>query len=633
MQRSEISAPSPSKIQYEVTSALPTSSKRRRLVSEVWNDFNKVEVGGKVRAICKHCCKDFSGSSKSGTTHLKNHLLRCSAIKSGESCKEMVSPSKTGDFKNPTVIDGNSVFDEERSGLDVVRMIIKHGYPLNMVEHEYFKVFVKNLQPMFKFHSQDTLKAGILHVYREEKEKLCKHLGMLSCCFSMILNFWTCDGKKNKYCCFTLQYIEDGLKLKKKILAVKNVGCNYTGETLFGMVKSLLLEWNIDKKLCSITVESSSSNDQMVKTLESWLGNQGYHPFRGKLFHIRCITHIINLLVQDGLDEIDDILHKIRKAIKYISETTIGKEKFQEVVKKLNLQSKDITSQGVPIRWDSTFFMLESALEFREAFSYLQSSDCDSPVNLSMEEWDKAKVMHKCLIVFYDGICSFLGSKCLTTNVYFRKICDIHHNLIQWQKSEHTFTRSVAKKMSETFDKYFDYCTSVSAIAAVFDPRTKLDFVHYSFTELYGGHTKKNLLIDDALGHIFDEYAKGRSSQASTSYDDNYSDILDRWHKSKREMNKAHSQRAELHRYLEEPIPDFEGEFDILGWWHTNSTKFPTLWRIARDILAIPMSTSISNSAFSIETMTINPTFNGLDPDIIEALVCGEDWLGNPVRM
>ena len=331
MQRSEISAPSPSKIQYEVTSALPTSSKRRRLVSEVWNDFNKVEVGGKVRAICKHCCKDFSGSSKSGTTHLKNHLLRCSAIKSGESCKEMVSPSKTGDFKNPTVIDGNSVFDEERSGLDVVRMIIKHGYPLNMVEHEYFKVFVKNLQPMFKFHSQDTLKAGILHVYREEKEKLCKHLGMLSCCFSLILNFWTCHGKKNKYCCFTLQFIEDGLKLKKKILAVKNVGCNYTGETLFGMVKSLLLEWNIDKKLCSITVESSSSNDQMVKTLESWLGNQGYHPFRGKLFHIRCITHIINLLVQDGLDEIDDILHKIGKLSNTSVKQQLGKKSFKRL--------------------------------------------------------------------------------------------------------------------------------------------------------------------------------------------------------------------------------------------------------------------------------------------------------------
>lgn len=82
MQCPETSAPSPSKIQNEVNSALPTSSKRRRLVSEVWNDFKRVEVDGECRALCTHCHKHFSGSSKSGTTHLKNHLSRCSAIKS-----------------------------------------------------------------------------------------------------------------------------------------------------------------------------------------------------------------------------------------------------------------------------------------------------------------------------------------------------------------------------------------------------------------------------------------------------------------------------------------------------------------------------------------------------------------------
>ncbi|KAK7825932.1 calmodulin-binding protein 60 a [Quercus suber] len=36
--------------------------------------------------------------------------------------------------------------------------------------------------------------------------------------------------------------------------------------------------------------------------------------------------------------------------------------------------------------------------------------------------------------------------------------------------------------------------------------------------------------------------------------------------------------------------------------------------------MAIPMSTSTSNSAFSIETTSINPILNGLDPDIVEAL-------------
>ncbi|KAK9995820.1 hypothetical protein SO802_020506 [Lithocarpus litseifolius] len=100
MQCPETSAPSPSKIQNEVNSALPASSKRRRLVSEVWNDFKRVEVDGEHRAICNHCLKDFSGSSKSGTTHLKNHLSRCSAIQSGESSKRRRLVSKVwNDFE------------------------------------------------------------------------------------------------------------------------------------------------------------------------------------------------------------------------------------------------------------------------------------------------------------------------------------------------------------------------------------------------------------------------------------------------------------------------------------------------------------------------------------------------------
>ncbi|KAK9995821.1 hypothetical protein SO802_020507, partial [Lithocarpus litseifolius] len=49
--------------------------------------------------------------------------------------------------------------------------------------------------------------------------------------------------------------------------------------------------------------------------------------------------------------------------------------------------------------------------------------------------------------------------------------------------------------------------------------------------------------------------------------------------------------------------------------------------------MAIPKSTSTSNSAFSIETTTVNPILNGCDPDIVEALVCRKEWLENPIRM
>uniref|UniRef100_A0A7N2MT18 BED-type domain-containing protein n=1 Tax=Quercus lobata TaxID=97700 RepID=A0A7N2MT18_QUELO len=610
MKRPEISA------SYKVTSAPPNSSKKRKSTSDVWNHFIKeTDQNGKVQAKCKHCGKCFSGLSKDGTTHLKNHL-------NSSKCKR--SQKETGGSENPTVTNGNFVFDEERSGLDLVRMIIKNGYPLNMVEHEEFIIFMKNLQPTFKLPSQDTLKDKILRFYREEKEKLRKQFDKVLS-FSLILNFWTDCGKKSKYCSFTLQFIEDGPKLKKKNIAIKNVEYNYTGETLFEIVKGVLLEWNIDKKLASITVESSYANNQMVKILDRWLGDQGNcNPFRKQIFHIPCITHVINLLVKVGLDEIDYILHKIRKDIKYMSVTTIGKQKFEEVVKKLNLGGKDITSEGVPVRWDSTFFMLRIALELRrqgDAFVDQQSSDCVFPMNLSVEEWDKAKVAHKCLTVFYDAICSFFGSKCLSTNVYFCKIFDIYGSLNQWQGSDITY------KMIQKLDCYFEDICYVCAIVAVFDPRTKLDFVE-DFED-----TSEHRIT---LGYMFDLYAENLTSQRSSSSfinNDNSSssdgddpcNILDYWKKSKR-------QRTELEKYLQGPLQPDE-EFDILGWWHTKSQDSPTLWTMARDILAIPMSTSTSNSAFCIETMTLDPIFNDLDPDIIEALFCGKDWLDNLIRI
>ena len=108
MKRPEISA------SYK---APPNSSKKRKSTSDVWNHFIKeTDQNGMIWAKCKHCRKRFSGLSKDGTTHLKNHL-------NSSKCKR--SQKETG---------GNFVFDEERSGLDLVRMIIKNGYPLNLVE-------------------------------------------------------------------------------------------------------------------------------------------------------------------------------------------------------------------------------------------------------------------------------------------------------------------------------------------------------------------------------------------------------------------------------------------------------------------------------------------------------------------
>ena len=55
----------------------------------------------------------------------------------------------------------------------------------------------------------------------------------------------------------------------------------------------------------------------------------------------------------------------------------------------------------------------------------------------------------------------------------------------------------------------------------------------------------------------------------------------------------------ELDHYLENDLMPRIVDFDILAWWKSNGPKFPTLQRIARDILAIQVSTTVSESSFS----------------------------------
>jgi hypothetical protein len=85
--------------------------------------------------------------------------------------------------------------------------------------------------------------------------------------------------------------------------------------------------------------------------------------------------------------------------------------------------------------------------------------------------------------------------------------------------------------------------------------------------------------------------------------------------------------KSELDRYLMEEIEKPSKNFDILNWWKVNSTKFPVLSQIARIVLAIPITTVASESAFSTRGGVLDPFQSSLAPITVEALVCTQNWL------
>lgn len=90
--------------------------------------------------------------------------------------------------------------------------------------------------------------------------------------------------------------------------------------------------------------------------------------------------------------------------------------------------------------------------------------------------------------------------------------------------------------------------------------------------------------------------------------------------------------KSELEIYLEEQVlildsDDTLTKFDVLEWWKLNILKFPTLSKMARDILSIPVTVVSSESAFSVCGRVLNDFRSSLNPDVVEALVCGGSWI------
>ena len=85
-------------------------------------------------------------------------------------------------------------------------------------------------------------------------------------------------------------------------------------------------------------------------------------------------VHVINLLVQDGLSEIETVIENVRESVKYLISSKARLIKFGVIAKQLQLPSKKFILD-CSTRWNATYAMLAVALEFREVFTRYKDRD------------------------------------------------------------------------------------------------------------------------------------------------------------------------------------------------------------------------------------------------------------------
>ena len=244
-----------------------------------------------------------------------------------------------------------------------------------------------------------------------------------------------------------------------------------------------------------------------------------------------------------------------------------------------------------------------------------------------------AKEISDRLEVFFVAIEQFSRTNYPIANNYLPILCEIRCVISQWGTSTIEEIRLMALAMANKFDSYWSEFHGLMVVGTILDPRFKMKIIECYFPIIYAdrasGEIKK---VQDILLRIFKEYeGKLKASSSSSSGDStlasssqstmvpsrlNSLSIYDQF------LSLAHSatnqMKSKLDYYLDEPVIPRADNFDILRWWNVNASKYPILYCIARDIMAIRVCKVASELAFSIDARFVSPHRSRLHAKTIE---------------
>ncbi|KAK8594117.1 hypothetical protein V6N13_125927 [Hibiscus sabdariffa] len=307
----------------QVNKSKGTSVKRKAMAprSEVWSHFTKfVTSKGESKGRCNYCDKEFCcDMKKNGTGSLKYHMMQCKKnptdmVDTNQS--QLVLPSKGSEGEVGHIT--NWKFDQETVRKALAKMIVIGELPFKFVESEGFRKFMSVACPRFRIPSRFTITRDVYQLYLDERIKLKQYLKSSCSKVCLTTDTWTSLQRVN-YMCLTVHFIDNDWKLNKKIINFCPIS-NHKGEAIGMMIEKCLLGWGIDK-LFTVTVDNASSNDVAINYLRKKFSLRGGCIANGKYLHMRCMSHIVNLIVVEGLKEVNKSVARVRGAVRYVRQS------------------------------------------------------------------------------------------------------------------------------------------------------------------------------------------------------------------------------------------------------------------------------------------------------------------------
>lgn len=494
-------------------------------------------------------------------------------------------------------------------------------------------------QPGYKAVNRQTLQRRAFKKYFKQRDELISYFAKYKGRVSLTSDGWTAKPSNDQYICVTAHWIDTDWVLQKRIITFDDMDERHTGQNISNRIEETCKEFNLVGKVFSISFDNATANTKAIEyVVKNWPGLL----LNGKLVHVRCCAHIINLSAQEGITFLAPLLQPIKQCVKWIKNTPSIRRRYKTLCREHKLPFVD-WSNDTPTRWNSTYYLLKKALKYKIVISELYNSEHDYPGAVQIDDsmWVIANNIAILLKAYDDATHCFSLVYEPNVHLVIFNCVNIVKSFKQAESDEMGLTH-VVLQMKAKWLNYFTDFPQIYGIACILDPSLKrmglsnlLDY-YYDMLGIqydYEGYVESCVDVLRQLCVVYNGQSSSSSSGPSMPkerrFDADWNSIIFR----RRQSSASSTVTKDLDDYLSYGVDSVDKDFNILNWWCSHSSQFPLLSQIARECLVVPASTVASESAFSAGGRVLDEKRSSLASDTIKMCVCKKDWDMAAIRL
>jgi hAT family C-terminal dimerisation region len=617
--------------------------------------------------------KTSDSQRQSSTSNMQRHLERKHSVLPPQSSKPK---QRIQDIRKVFTKQGNLSIQEQLER-NILRWIIQDKQAFLVIESQAFQQIFEDIPGItLPFKSRSTVSRRLQEQFKTQRSILKENLATTCKTIALSLDIWT---SQNHYPILGIigHWLTEDFHYREETLEFCEIFGPHTGENIATVVYKALVELDLTSKLTTITGDNASNVQEMVDELW-YLLEQNQNPlqpirFSGPNSYIRCLAHILNLIVKDilrslksgSVSEANSIcdnlqsrnsqstssattpsilsqspLAKLRILAIWISRSPQRRQDWKSICDEMKLDDKFI-EYDVEIRWNSTFRMLDDGIQARPQINRFCAVQGEIPP-FTNAEWEQLGQIHKALKTFNDLTHLVSISRpqiSLTVPVYY-KLHDLLRDdaLVGYDDDIANAMRAGMKK----YQKYYDFMDNSEAYytALMLDPQLKGDLILHEMVD----QEAAQMIILETRRMLHKRYpplpqsipsslpqsnpdSNPRSIPDSTQEDSLNRKTMRLW-MLKKLQPQEYQFVSDIDQYFDSPRVTITGAEDpdwLCNWWRTHKGEYPQMAEAAREFLAIPASEVSVERLFSRGRDLLGVRRHSLGADTMRMLMLMKD--------